>query len=107
MAESATRTTVNIDAPIHISPTYQVGKQVLDILLAALALVPVGLLVMFMVSVLIWLDSEGTIVNRQTRIGEHGRKFTMFKFRSMYPTADEPLYQVAPIAKSTTRRPMT
>jgi lipopolysaccharide/colanic/teichoic acid biosynthesis glycosyltransferase len=95
MAESARSTTINIEAPVRISPMYQFGKRVLDILLAVLALVPVGLLILLVVGVLIWLDSEGPIVIRQTRIGEHGRKFTMFKFRSMSPPANESRHRQA------------
>lgn len=38
---------------------------------------------MLVIAVAIRLDSEGPAIFRQTRIGENGRHFTLFKFRSM------------------------
>jgi polysaccharide biosynthesis protein PslA len=61
-------------------------KRSLDIALAlgmlvALA-VPMGL-----IALLIKLDSPGPILFRQDRIGRHGRRFALLKFRSMYDQA--------------------
>jgi exopolysaccharide biosynthesis polyprenyl glycosylphosphotransferase len=39
-------------------------------------------------AIAIRLESKGPILFKQTRIGLHGRKFTMFKFRSMYLDAE-------------------
>jgi exopolysaccharide biosynthesis polyprenyl glycosylphosphotransferase len=39
--------------------------------------------VMLITAVLIRLDSDGPAILRQTRVGENGRHFTLFKFRSM------------------------
>jgi len=36
----------------------------------------------------IWLESEGSILFRQRRVGENGRSFEMIKFRSMIPNAE-------------------
>jgi exopolysaccharide biosynthesis polyprenyl glycosylphosphotransferase len=38
---------------------------------------------MLLIALLIRLDSEGPAIFRQTRIGENGRYFTLYKFRSM------------------------
>jgi exopolysaccharide biosynthesis polyprenyl glycosylphosphotransferase len=37
----------------------------------------------------IWLESPGPIFFSQTRVGKNGRKFKIFKFRSMYKDAEE------------------
>ena len=43
----------------------------------------------FVISIVIFLhDPRSPILFRQERIGKHGRKFTLFKFRTMYPDAD-------------------
>jgi len=44
--------------------------------------------VMLITAVLIRLDSDGPAILRQTRVGENGRHFTLYKFRSMKVGAD-------------------
>jgi len=44
--------------------------------------------VMLLTAVLIRLDSDGPAILRQTRVGENGQPFTLFKFRSMRAGAD-------------------
>ena len=43
---------------------------------------------MLITALLIRLDSDGPAILRQTRVGENGRHFTIFKFRSMKVGAD-------------------
>ena len=43
----------------------------------------------------IWLCDPGPIFFSQTRIGENGKKFQMYKFRSMYMDAEERKQQLA------------
>ncbi|MHB8383237.1 MAG: sugar transferase, partial [Candidatus Binataceae bacterium] len=62
-------------------------RRVRDLILACLALaltLPVTLLTMLAIK----LDSSGPAIYTQVRIGENGRPFTMFKFRSMYEDKD-------------------
>lgn len=54
----------------------------LSTLFALIALI-IAAPVMLLLVLLIRLDSKGPAVFRQTRIGENGRPFTLFKFRSM------------------------
>jgi len=44
--------------------------------------------VMVAVAVLIKLDSDGPVLVRQPRVGQHGRIFTLLKFRSMVHNAE-------------------
>ena len=43
----------------------------------------------------IWLSDPGPVFFAQTRIGENGKKFQMYKFRSMYMDAEERKKQLA------------
>ena len=69
-------------------------KRIMDIaggligsLITLLLIPPVGLA--------IWLSDPGPIFFSQTRIGENGKKFQMYKFRSMYTNAEERKKQLA------------
>lgn len=57
-------------------------KRLIDIALAVF-LLTISLPVMAVAAVAIKLDTPGPVVFRQTRIGRHGRPFTIFKLRSM------------------------
>nr|MCR5841431.1 sugar transferase [Bacteroidales bacterium] len=56
-------------------------------LITVILTVPVGLA--------IWLSDPGPIFFSQTRIGENGKKFQIYKFRSMYMDAEERKKQLA------------
>ncbi len=63
-------------------------KRVIDVVVAASALTltaPITLLA----ALAIRLESPGPILFRQTRVGEHGQPFTIYKFRSMRAGAEE------------------
>ena len=45
--------------------------------------------IMIVVAILIKLDSEGPIIYAQERLGKNGKKFMMYKFRSMNINAEE------------------
>jgi exopolysaccharide biosynthesis polyprenyl glycosylphosphotransferase len=79
------------------SPTerslYQAGKRMFDIALGVillLAAAPLWLATML----LIRLDSPGPVLFVQKRVGQNGKLFNLFKFRTMY--ADSPLYEYSP-----------
>ena len=62
-------------------------KRAFDILVASLSLLSV-LPIMVVVAIVIKLDSHGPILFKQQRVGENGRLFTMYKFRSMIVNAE-------------------
>ncbi len=74
-------------------------KRATDVILSALLLLisaPLGLFI----AALIRLDSPGPIILKQERIGESGRSFMMYKFRTMVEGADTLLDTDAPFRKT-------
>ena len=71
--------------PIRVS--YEVAKRITDVL-GSLALMVLGVPVFFLLSILIKLDSNGSVIFQQERVGKNGRKFWMYKFRTMYTSAN-------------------
>jgi exopolysaccharide biosynthesis polyprenyl glycosylphosphotransferase len=63
------------------------GKRLLDIV-GALAAIIVFMPVMIATAIAIRLESPGPILFRQVRSGKNGRKFVMYKFRSMCADAE-------------------
>jgi lipopolysaccharide/colanic/teichoic acid biosynthesis glycosyltransferase len=68
------------------TPTYRAIKRAVDVALAFIGLVLLALPMLILA--LAVLASRGPVLFRQTRIGEGGRPFTMYKFRTMTRTAD-------------------
>jgi exopolysaccharide biosynthesis polyprenyl glycosylphosphotransferase len=65
-------------------------KRVLDVVLSA-ALLVAFLPVILLVALAVRLGSKGPVIYGQRRLGRHGRSFRCFKFRSMYPDAEQRL----------------
>lgn len=63
-------------------------KRGIDIALSLILLVVLSPLLLF-VALMVRISSPGPILFRQTRSGLHGRKFAMYKFRSMCQDAEE------------------
>ncbi|BCO20255.1 multidrug MFS transporter [Alteromonas sp. KC3] len=72
-----------------------IAAQKIVALLGLVALSPL----LIIVATLIKLESRGPLIFSQTRVGEQGRQFKCFKFRSMY-TPDSPQWEVAAKMKS-------
>jgi exopolysaccharide biosynthesis polyprenyl glycosylphosphotransferase len=63
-------------------------KRFFDVLGASIGLIAIAPL-MIVIAIAIKLDSRGPVFFRQLRVGRHGRRFYMFKFRTMVKDADE------------------
>jgi sugar transferase (PEP-CTERM system associated) len=63
-------------------------KGITDILLAAIGLC-IALPMMALIAILTKLDSYGPVFFRQERVGENGRIFTLYKFRTMVEDAEK------------------
>jgi lipopolysaccharide/colanic/teichoic acid biosynthesis glycosyltransferase len=72
---------------------YQFGKRLLDIAISLLAL-PFVLPVLLICAAAIALDSQGPILFEQNRVGKGGRRFKLYKFRTMYHNCDTSGHQV-------------
>jgi len=62
-------------------------KRVFDLTAGSLIMLLI-LPILSIVALAIKLDSDGVIIFRQKRVGENGRLFNMYKFRSMIPGAE-------------------
>lgn len=64
------------------------AKRCMDIAGGLIGCLMTGILFIF-IAPAIYIKSPGKIFYKHTRIGQNGKKFSMYKFRSMYPDADE------------------
>lgn len=77
----------NIDLLVEKKPYQQVMKRVMDILLSLTAIICFSP-VLLLIAILIKLDSKGSVLFVQERIGYRKKKFNMYKFRSMVVEAE-------------------
>lgn len=73
---------------ITLNTYEQVIKRVMDIC-GGLFGILISSPIMLVTAIAIKLDSPGPIVFKQTRVGQNGRHFKIYKFRSMYIDAEE------------------
>lgn len=69
------------------------AKRLLDYL-AGLAMAAALLPVMAFIALLVKLDSKGPAILRQKRLGKNAREFYCYKFRTMFPDAEERLQKI-------------
>lgn len=72
--------------------SYTRVKRWMDLVCAVILLVLLSPL-MALIALAIHLDSPGPAIFRQKRVGQWGKEFVMFKFRSMYADADEEVHR--------------
>ena len=70
-----------------------IWKRPLDIILSTIVIF-LGLPLLLLISLTIKLTSKGSIIYTHERIGYKGKKFRLFKFRTMYPDADKRLKEI-------------
>jgi exopolysaccharide biosynthesis polyprenyl glycosylphosphotransferase len=79
---------------------YEIVKRVCD-LLCSLTLMTIGAPVFLLLALIIKLDSQGPALFRQERIGQNGKSFRMYKFRTMQTSASP--YEYSPNAAADPR----
>jgi len=67
---------------------YRRIKRAIDIF-GCLIIAPLALPLLLLVTLLVYIDSPGKIFFSQLRTGKGGRRFRMYKFRTMVPNAEE------------------
>jgi exopolysaccharide biosynthesis polyprenyl glycosylphosphotransferase len=80
--------------PVPVDPLALMVKRAIDVLGALVGLAACG--VVF--SAYAWRlkrESPGPVLFKQTRRGQNGRSFTLYKFRTMYPDAERRLSELA------------
>ena len=73
---------------VSLNTYEQVMKRIMDII-GGLAGVILTSPIMLVTAIAIKLDSKGPVLFKQTRVGQNGRHFKIYKFRSMYMDAEE------------------
>lgn len=80
--------TINVTNSIYLSV-----KRVFDVLISLILLIALSPL--FLIIILaIRMDSKGKAIYTQTRIGQNGKTFKLYKFRSMIVNADKVLFEL-------------
>jgi len=72
---------------VVIKTRYHIAKRVLDLTFCTLAL-PIVAPLLLLCAGLVWLSDPGPVLFRQWRTGKGGRRFTMYKFRTMVRDAE-------------------
>lgn len=74
---------------VQVAPRrYLIAKRIMDVVLCVMAL-PLALPIMLVCAVCVWIEDPGPIMFCQSRTGKSGRRFKMYKFRTMVKNADE------------------
>ena len=84
-------------------PPWKRGLDISSLLIALPILLPITLLI----AIVIKVGSKGPVLFRQERVGLLGRKFTLFKFRTMIAGANMAVHETHVVDLIETDKPMT
>lgn len=71
---------------------YLYTKRVMDIILSILGLI-ISLPLFVIIAIIVKLDSKGPVIYTDNRIGKNGKKFKIYKFRTMHDEIELKLHQ--------------
>jgi exopolysaccharide biosynthesis polyprenyl glycosylphosphotransferase len=95
---------LRVNGHVALKGSNRLLKRAIDIALITLS-APLWLPLFGVVALAIRIESPGAIFYCATRVGENGRRFQMFKFRSMIPNADRMRAQLTQTLELDPRRP--
>lgn len=84
VSENCARHSPTVGKPLP----YRVVKRLFDVVFS-LCVIAVGLIPGLILSVFVAVDTKGSPIYSQERVGRGGRPFRVYKFRSMYADAEE------------------
>jgi exopolysaccharide biosynthesis polyprenyl glycosylphosphotransferase len=85
---------LHVEEP-HFTGWRRLVKRISDIVLTLIGLIVIAP-VMLAIAAVIKLQDGGPVIFRQQRVGQGGESFTMLKFRSMVPDAEDRKLQLVP-----------
>jgi exopolysaccharide biosynthesis polyprenyl glycosylphosphotransferase len=87
---------LGVNGKANLRGANRLAKRIMDLLLLLIS-APLSLPALALVALAIRIEGPGPIIYAQKRVGEKGKEFTMYKFRSMIPDAEK--YQQEMITK--------
>ena len=72
----------------HVRAGLRLYKRIVSLILGSLAIL-ITSPIMLLATIAVRLDSKGPAIFRQKRVGENGKLFTVYKFRSMFEGSDK------------------
>ncbi len=88
IVEKVANYTVLTNTMNYASPIQLFAKRMMDVAGGIVGCIITGILIIF-IGPIIYISSPGPIFFAQERVGRNGKKFKMYKFRSMYMDAEE------------------
>lgn len=80
---------------VSMNTVQRVVTRFVDVIISTLLLV-LGLPIWLCIALAIRISSPGPVIYKQTRIGQQGQPFQVYKFRTMYKDADQRLSSLLP-----------
>lgn len=84
---------IDVEQDYERSSTYYIVKRTMDIIFSLIGII-ISSPILLITAIIIKLDSEGPIIFAQDRVGQNGKLFKMYKFRSMIDDAEKLLYKL-------------
>lgn len=72
----------------YISPAEKFGKRLIDLVGGLIGSI-FAIIIIILIGPIIYVKSPGRIIFTQERVGRNGKRFKLYKLRSMYPDAEE------------------
>jgi exopolysaccharide biosynthesis polyprenyl glycosylphosphotransferase len=95
---------LHMNGHIPLKGTNRLFKRAVDLGLTVMT-APVWAPIFALVALAVWLEGGGAVFYSAERVGEHGKPFRMYKFRSMIPGADQMRDQLTRAVGEDPRRP--